>query len=318
MKIIGNFLSQGAKDFPLDCETFDALQSNTAMIAALGNLGGDKLILSGCTLSSDGTRRSEGYIFLRTQAYPSGEVLHFEGGAVANGLYVKTENIAVSAQGYEYPAAYTHRTLAVGMGTEHYNWADFRTPRLPHQLETDLRNAINALTQRVNQIAPAPLGIVEMWAGRNVPSGYLLCNGAELSQAEYPALYAALGGTFNSARDHRGSVLTTRSGYFRLPDLRGRFIVGGNDTDEDYNGQGKTGGEKMHRLSTDEIPPHSHRHKMPTEATNTWKSGGNASANNATASWPTAANAVTENSGGGAPHENRPPYYVLAYIMRVR
>jgi hypothetical protein len=28
-------------------------------------------------------------------------------------------------------------------------------------------------------------------------------------------------------------------------------------------------------------------------------------------------NGLTDNDGGGAAHENRPPYYVLAYIMKL-
>lgn len=316
MNIIGNFLSQGGKDFPLDCETLDALQANTAMVAALGSIGGDKLILTGCELSPDGARRGDGYVFLRTQSYPSGEVLYYEGGLAANGLFVKSENIAVSAQGYDYPAAYTKRTLAVGAGAESYRWEDFRTPRLPHELEADLRAAIATLTNRLNQITPAPLGIVEMWAGSNVPAGYLLCNGAELSQTEYPSLYAALGSTFNTAPDHRGSSVTTRSGYFRLPDLRGRFIVGSNDTDEDYNRLGKASGEKTHRLTTEEIPAHSHSLKSHTKDSNRWQ--GNGDPKGGYTLFYEAGTAETEKAGGGGAHENRPPYYVLAYIMRVK
>jgi microcystin-dependent protein len=28
--------------------------------------------------------------------------------------------------------------------------------------------------------------------------------------------------------------------------------------------------------------------------------------------------AYTQVTGGGSPHENRPPYYVLAYVMKIR
>ena len=48
METIGNFLTQPNKDFPLDCDTLDMLQAGTALVAALGNIAGDKLILTGC------------------------------------------------------------------------------------------------------------------------------------------------------------------------------------------------------------------------------------------------------------------------------
>ena len=52
METIGNFLTQPNKDFPLDCDTLDMLQAGTALVAALGNIAGDKLILTGCELTS--------------------------------------------------------------------------------------------------------------------------------------------------------------------------------------------------------------------------------------------------------------------------
>lgn len=78
-KITGNFLTQPNKDFPLDCETLDLLQTNAALVATLGNLIGDKLILDGCGLSNNGTQRAPGYVFLRSKDYPDGEVLRWEG-----------------------------------------------------------------------------------------------------------------------------------------------------------------------------------------------------------------------------------------------
>ncbi|MCQ5065755.1 phage tail protein, partial [Alistipes putredinis] len=90
------------------------------------------------------------------------------------------------------------------------------------------------------------------------PDGYALCEGQQLKQSEYPALYKAIGSTYNNAYDCNGRKLSTTSGYFRLPDLRGRFVVGYNVSDADYGSYGKGGGEKKHTLTVDEMPSHAH------------------------------------------------------------
>ena len=62
----------------------------------------------------------------------------------------------------------------------------------------------------------APTGTVAMFAGAAAPTGWLLCNGAAVSQATYAALYAIIGLTYG---DPGG-------GNFNLPDLRGCFPLG--------------------------------------------------------------------------------------------
>ena len=78
---------------------------------------------------------------------------------------------------------------------------------------------INALSADVNgrlaNIKTVPSGSVFYVAMLNVPAGYLMCNGAGLSTAAYPDLFAAIGYTYG------GSGTT-----FHVPDLRGQFIRG--------------------------------------------------------------------------------------------
>ena len=122
-KITGNFT--GSNSFPLDCETLEALQQNIAIVSMLGNMGGDKKILLGCDLNADGSERGEGYVFLKSNACPTGEVLRWTGGAIADGMHIEMETVDVNAYGNEYKNAYTRRWLAPGAGQEHYNWGDF-------------------------------------------------------------------------------------------------------------------------------------------------------------------------------------------------
>ena len=104
------------------------------------------------------------------------------------------------------------------------------------------------------------------------------------------------------------------------PDLRGKFIVGYNANDSDYNAVGKTGGEKSVTLTTAQMPSHRHtvngryagytaRHNDEAEViTYADKNWGN---------WGVKIN-DSEPAGGDKPHENRPPYYAMCFIMRVK
>ncbi|MDR3227754.1 MAG: tail fiber protein [Prevotellaceae bacterium] len=324
-KILGNFLTQPNNDFPLDCETLDYLQKNEAILAIIGNIAGNKTILLGCELTNNNTSRNPGFVFLQTVDFSNGEILYFEGGAVASGMYMKKEAISVTAQNVAYPQAYIKRSLAAGIGSEQYSWNDFKTLTTNAQLaekNVEQDNAIAAL-------APPPLGIVQMWAGgvdaQSMPENYMLCNGTELLSTEYPALYAKIG------RIH--TPTTVAQGRFRLPDLRSRFITGYNSDETDYNAIAKTGGEKAHQLSISEIPSHAHAvndyyyiESVSKIGNGTGFSGKEINPTNGIGSNSTDSdNTVllykthnSQNAGGGATHENRPPYYVLAFIIRVK
>lgn len=318
-KILGNYLNQPHNDFPLDAETLDYLQQLAALCAIVGNLAGDKLILSGCELTNNDTQRNTGYVFLKTKEFPDGEVLRWEGGNISGGMYLRLEDVAVTANGYNYPKAYTKRTLAPGVGAESFSWEDFKKPKTPAELEKLIADLSVKQTSLEANAKSEPVGVIKMWAGSKIPEGYALCNGAELRTDDYPELYKAIGTTFNTSVNPNGTQYTTQSGFFRLPDLRGRFVVGYHDTDAEYNAYGKAGGEKKHTLTKDEMPAHNHHQNLHPAASGKWRGGGNDSSPNSTTyhdrtiKW-----GYTESTGNGMPHENRPPFYTLAYIMKVK
>jgi len=68
-----------------------------------------------------------------------------------------------------------------------------------------------------------PPGTIIHYAGRTVPSGWLICNGANVSRTDYAALFAAIGTTYGA-----GNGSTT----FGLPNLNGRFLEGTTSTSE--------------------------------------------------------------------------------------
>jgi microcystin-dependent protein len=157
-----------------------------------------------------------------------------------------------------------------------------------------------------------------MWNGATVPAGWALCDGGT---------YTLMAG---------GTTVT--------PNLMSRFIVGANaaggtGTAGTYT-LGNIGGENAHVLTIAEMPSHDHGGSVSGGAhTHTYadnysqsncKNGVFSSSSGCfmtqtndlsqTLTTTTGDGAHTHTisaQGGGAAHENRPPYYALAYIMKL-
>ena len=150
-------------------------------------------------------------------------------------------------------------------------------------------------------IVGVPSGCIILWSGAAdaIPTGFVLCNGS------------------NST-----------------PDLRGRFIVGYSDTDNDYD-VNDTGGSKDNTLSVSQLPSHNHsfsgsasHNHTHTKATHPSgsgpeqnQSGGPEDRTNfgdtgTTSTATVTISGTTGNQGSGSAIENRPPYYALCYIMK--
>ena len=139
-----------------------------------------------------------------------------------------------------------------------------------------------------------PVGGIIMWSGSiaTIPTGWSLCNGAN--------------GT---------------------PNLQDRFIVGAGS---DYV-VSATGGANFVTLDTTQIPSHTHAYAFAQGSNGAIGEGYNGISNVVNQGNVTeleqsgrpdgqqlaAFTANTAVSGGGQAHENRPPYYALAFIMRV-
>ncbi|PKH49390.1 hypothetical protein CXF68_01225 [Tenacibaculum sp. Bg11-29] len=134
-----------------------------------------------------------------------------------------------------------------------------------------------------------PKGTIVMWNGSTAPKGWSLCDKTN--------------GT---------------------PDLRGRFIVGYNPNDSDYNLIEKSGGEKEVTLTKEQMPKHSHSSRLESIGIRYWKrsfEGSNGSPNTMVNGNEDGCSPFSDlhsfETGGDKPHENRPPYFVLAYIMKL-
>lgn len=272
---------QGA-GFPATNKTWRWLRDMTNTVSELAKLGGTDYILTGCEVQ--GTTVSDGWVVL------DGELLPFKGGSKAVQIAVK-ETVEQTT--------YLEDLNADGAGdskdTYFTRWAEFaagskRFDDLPR---------INPIVEL--QKAKTPVGAIVMWAGSvtAIPTGWKLCDGTN--------------GT---------------------PDLRGQFIVGYDPTDSAYNAVGKQGGAKEVTLTEAQMPQHKHTgatnfsgaHTHQYSRLNRATKGESKShayyrvhENLVTDNTATAGNHShslnINNAGGGQAHENRPPYFTLAFIQ---
>jgi microcystin-dependent protein len=91
-----------------------------------------------------------------------------------------------------------------------------------------------------NISAHVPVGAIVMWSSATAPTGWVLCDGSTLnstSSPQYSSLYSVISNTYGG----------TDNTDFKLPDLRGRTVVGvGTGTGNETSGTGTiTGGTSL-------------------------------------------------------------------------
>lgn len=90
-----------------------------------------------------------------------------------------------------------------------------------------------------------PIGTIICFAGQLVPSGWVLCDGSEISKTDYPKLFSVIGNTYGTPAN---------SGNFVLPNLQQRMPLGKSNS----NSLGDKGGNSNITLSTNQLPSHTH------------------------------------------------------------
>ena len=148
------------------------------------------------------------------------------------------------------------------------------------------------------QTSLVPAGVILLWSGSiaSIPSGWNLCDGTN--------------GT---------------------PDLRNRFVVAAGDT----YAVGATGGADSVTLDASQMPAHTHtgttstdgahNHNVSVQAATIqdcqrdnsyFRGDGGLTTYTTTTNGNHSHTFTTASTGGGGSHENRPPYYALAYIQK--
>lgn len=141
------------------------------------------------------------------------------------------------------------------------------------------------------------VGEVRYFAFGTVPANWLACDGAGYDTTTYAALFAAIGYAYG------GSGAT-----FQVPSLKGRVPVGLDAADADFDAIADAGGEKTHVLTTNEMPAHSHGRQSFGTTTTT--------GTGLRVYGAQAAGIQSANTGGGAAHNNMPPYLTLLPCIR--
>jgi len=108
-------------------------------------------------------------------------------------------------------------------------------------------------------------------------------------------------------------------GTASTPDLRGRFIVGYNAADVDYDALGVNDdfGEKKHILLSGELAVHSHiEQRLSAGSTGSVLHNLGSQSLWTTTPIPFEGNVPTADTGNDDPHENRPPYSAQMWIIK--
>ncbi|HEY3780535.1 MAG TPA: tail fiber protein [Fimbriimonadaceae bacterium] len=159
------------------------------------------------------------------------------------------------------------------------------------------------------------LSEIKLTAFTFAPKGWALCNGQTVSIQQNTALFSLLGTTYG------GDGIQN----FRLPDLRGRVIVGYGNA----YALGQSGGAESVTLTLAQMPYHSHTIGASTNlATLVDPTGavpavavpsvGNAYGNARSSPAAFMAGNTVSPDGGGQPHENRMPSTTLNYIIALQ
>jgi microcystin-dependent protein len=224
------------------------------------------------------------------------------------------------------------------------NWIGINTITRTGGVEFDVKGQANisstltvggdVTANKFNGLGIVPIGTVVMWSGIMNTATNFDADGAGVVGTQYEGWQLC-------------------NGFSGSPDLRGRFIVGAlEDTtrgqvrqsgigteynNPDYWRGGLKGGEREHTLTIAEMPAHDHNGQTGTDGDHSHNYNDRYRTTADIAAAESCCNGTADDGlndtgrststtgahdhnidpeGGGNPHENRPPYYVLAFIIR--
>lgn len=222
--------------------------------------------------------------------YLNGEILSFKGGTLGATIIIKEESESrIFEDGATKPVVFKrYATFGSSTPEKTFMWADFK--RFDNLIENATKNADfeERLKALETKKSPVPIGLIAIWG----------------KPASEPI----------------------PEGWREYESLRGRFPLGWNPNDEEFNILLKEGGDKNHTLTTEEIPKHSHytvadgrgvgrgrdyRNGIYTARVNQ-DNGDDDYMLSGTSLLPNIA--PSSDVGAGQPHNNMPPYRIIKFI----
>ena len=206
------------------------------------------------------------------------------------------------------------------LSTDTVSQADDHLRLIKKVLKDTFPNLNAAVTSTPAQLnMPVPTGLIAMWSGVTAPTGWKLCDGTNgtpdlrdrfivgagtsyaigatggantvtLNESQIPSHTHSISATSSGAGGHSHSISISDPGHGHTYGRAGGIYGNGFAfQDQSLNGTGYTTNIATTGISASASTVGDHTHTITASATTT---------------------------GGGLAHENRPPYYALAYIMK--
>ena len=138
---------------------------------------------------------------------------------------------------------------------------------------------------------------------------YISAQNLNNMQIELMKLVFPIGSTYITQEETNPSTILKFGTWERV---KGKVLVGLDEDDTDFNEIGKTGGEKAHTLTVDEMPAHNHSAKF-CEGTGVYSVFPKGNGSNP--EWGGSTNTIA-NTGKGQAHNILQPYEVVGYMWR--
>lgn len=157
------------------------------------------------------------------------------------------------------------------------------------------------------------VGEISLFADNQLRENHVWADGSTINPATWPdlAAYAATAGWETDSG----------TGWYKTPNLQGCFLLPSSSE----HAVNTTGGEATHTLTVDEMPAHSHAFQNPMLAFTSDPPSGQStvqlSGTSSGAGWigtDAIGEQATASTGGGQPHNNMPPYYVVTAQIRAK
>lgn len=213
-----------------------------------------------------------------------GELLPFKGGLLQSTFIITetTEDRKFS----DDVVRQVYKTRFARFGSGGIAFTSLTRLKTVDNLQSLLQELSNKLSELDNAVRPSivPAGVIMAWPYdvALIPEGWALCDGLE-----------------------------------GRPHVQGRFLLGAGQATglhpDDLNpvyAVGDIGGENLHKLSIPEMPSHDHDSDFPGADSFSGNRFNAAKTNDPT-------KRKTSKAGGDLPHENRPPYYVVNWIIKL-